>query len=1086
MMNRRILLPLGVFIAILAVVLVYWKVAGGTREIEHKTSLEYNEPSDTNNAKPEGEVDVSGGKGIDYSHWDEHGNLVARCQAKSWDKQSRTVFRMDYPVVTFYMKDGRTISLRGNNAVVHGEEISKSVKVNKGNIEGDVLLTVDMANGPTTIPLEQRPEDKLEIYLESAEFDNDLLQIESDGPVTVLSKNVDLYGQGLSLTWNQSPSELRLLKIMQGEKVIVRAMPEGLDESEPQEQQNGKNGTADTDSSVKTPTGGNDASGGSDESEKPAELPEWTPPGPDEYADDILQDSAATQLATALETRPATNPAATEPTTKPATGPATRSDIEIVKPKRRNILQADFIDKVHGVHVDQGPNHLRGAEKLSIIFRMSEQDSSRRRPKPRPTTEPTSRPDEVSSSQPTTAPETQPEENGPDAPMIITWQGPLEIRSIGHDENPDSKRVVVIADGRELKFSTADTLTTCQRMIFRNPEQTGRLVGTAGRPVQLSSAGGQKIITEGVRFERAMNIVYLDGQGYMEDVSSGAATQPSSQPATAPDKSDEKSKSGVTVKWSKGAIARIRESRAKQPDGADRTNMFLEEARISGDVEMTRSDSGDIVNSREMHLFMDEYDGQGYPTKVIAIGDVNVSQADSDTMADKVTVYFAEPVPDEMKDKTWRSPRVEKMTAKGNVRFYSKREDQAATLKSGERRPNMTGEDVTLYFVEPAPGDEKEENDKTGRRMPKVAKMTADGKGSLFFRTTSQPNGEKLEKPRDVSIAWSEQMDYTVADLEAVFKGDVRLDTDGQHIEGREMAVKFEKDETAAASKASKEAADDGEKKKSGGVDMDQFVAMRVVSVTTSGDVKVESALTDEQDNLLRRVNLKTETGSLTYDVKAGQMTVTGPGTFAAEDYRAPKLQKVTGSKNELQRPSQTYLKWAKIMRFTQTKGEDGKFDGGGEVIAREDVEMVFASGKYLVKQDKVKHVDWGELKEGRVTTLGCDDLWAKFDKPEEDAATTRPASGPEDMTLGRLKEFKAMGRVLASDGVEIKRKITADTLHYTSDDQLLRILGTKEKPATLTETNSITGTVRPMKSSRILWYRANDNFIVEDTKVGG
>ncbi len=1078
-MNRRIILPVGVFVAILVVVLVYWKIAGSSDDSGVRTSLEHVEPPKASDTAPEGDVGASGGLGLNYVHRDERGNLVARCQAKSWDKQSKTVFLLDEPVVTFYTKDGRAISLSGKKAVVHGEEISKSVKVTQGTISGDVLLTVDMSEEITAVPLEERPEDKLEIYLESAEFDNDLLQIESAGSVTVLSKDVDMYGRGLSLTWNQSPSELRLLRITEGEKVIVRSMPNQLSEAE-QQSEKAEEATVTTDEKIETgdsvtpPAGGNVASAKSGELKKSDELPDWTAPGPDEYADDMQQNSASTQPAA---TQP-TTAAANKPATKPATQPATQGDTETVKPKRRNVLRADFIDTVHGVHVDQGPNHLRGADKLSIIFRLSEQQTSQKRAKPRTTAAPTTGPGKIPTSQPAAAPATQPEKS-PDAPMIITWQGPLEIRSIGHEENPDSKQVAIIADGEELKFTAEDTLTTCRRMIFRSPEQVGRLMGTADKPVQMTSANGQKIIAEDVRLDRKQKLVYLDGSGYIEDVS---------RPTTAPETGDKESKTAVTVKWSKGAIARIREYETAQPDGSSTTRMSFEEAKICGKVELTQPETGEAVHCENMHLFMAEMDGREYPTRVIATGDVVATQTDSDTMADKVTVYFAKPMPDERdkKDKGWISTGIDRMIAEGNVRFYSKQEDQAASLENGQRRPNMTGEKVTVYFIASSPDDAK---DKTGRRSPKVDRMTADGRGSLFFRTTKQASGEKLEKPRDVAISWSKEMDYKVADLEAAFEGDVKLDSAGEHLEGQEMTVKFEKGEIAAASSdASKTATADDGKKKSRGFDASQFASMQLINVTTSRDVKVESTLKDEQDNLLRRVNLKTETGTLAYDVKAGQMTVTGAGTFAAEDYRAPRLKTDKANETDVQRPNQTYLKWARIMRYTRTKGEDGTFDGGGEVIAKEDVEMVFASGKYLVKQDRLKHVDWGDLTEGRVTTLGCDDLWVKFDAAEEIPADTNKklVPGSEDITLGKLKEFKAMGKVLATDGVEIKRKITADTLHYTSDDQLLRILGTKEKPAALIETNSLTGTVRPMKSSRILWYRANDNFVVEDTKAGG
>lgn len=1042
-MNRRIVLPLGVFIAILAVVLVYWKVAGGEDTSEPKTSLDYAEPPEVDKTTPKRGLDTSGGVGLDYKHRDKHGNLVARCQAESWDKQSKTVFLLNKPVVTFYTKDGKTISLRGDKARVQGEEISRSVKVLQGTITGDVLLTVDISEERTDVPLAQRPEDKLEIYLDFAEFDNDSLQIESEGPVTLLSKDIDLYGEGLSLAWNQSPDELRLLRIERGEKLIVRSLPGQLADADAKddktEDATGKTGEkTGTGKSAKPPVGKNDAADELDE------IPDWTPPVSDEYAVLVQPKPAATQPATRPITAVTTKPAATQP------------DKETTRPKEKNVLKAVLTDEVNGVHIDQGSTNLRGARTVTIVFRLGEQKTARRRAQPKAKPKPVSstQPTTVPASQPTTVPASQPE-NDPDAPMVITWRGPLEIRSVRHEENADNKRVVIIADGKKLKLSTKDSTTTCRRMILRNPEKTVRLLGTDGEPVRLTSVDGLKVVAEGVRFDRQRNLVYLDGKGYIEDVPD--------EPTTMPEDGDKgkKIKSSGTVKWTKGAVARIKEDKTKQPDGSTSPRMSFEEAKVFGKVELTQFDTGDIIRCDQMHLFMAADDQQGYPTKVIATGNVHATQTDSDVWADKVTVYFAEPVKKASDDRL--SPKIDRMIAEGNVRIDSKRKGQPV---------EMTGEKLTSNS--------------------KDNSVLAEGKGSLSFMVTKQLDGKKLDRPRKMKINWSKQMDYRLTERKATFKGDVKLDTPSEHVEGQEMVVFFEETQTKEAADTAEPKPSTEKMKKAAGFDTARFTDMTVVKISVEKDVKVESTLKDDKGNLLSRTSLRTKKGLLTYNVKDDEMNVSGPGSFAAEDYRAPKPKKdeKNSSRNfELDRPSQTYLKWGGTMSYTRTKDKDGKVDGGGEVIAREDVEMVHASGKYLVKQSKLKHVDWGKLLSGRVTTLGCDSLWVKFAKPEEDKATAdagKNTSDAKDLTVGKLTEFKAIGQVLATDGVEIKRKIVAHTLHYTSENKLLRILGTKKKPATLLETNLNTGEVNPMKSPRILWYQQTDKFVVESLKAGG
>ena len=64
--------------------------------------------------------------------------------------------------------------------------------------------------------------------MDEVDFDNEHLTVTTDKRVTVFSPQADIYGTGLVISWNESPRELRLLKIVHGEYMAVYNVPEEL------------------------------------------------------------------------------------------------------------------------------------------------------------------------------------------------------------------------------------------------------------------------------------------------------------------------------------------------------------------------------------------------------------------------------------------------------------------------------------------------------------------------------------------------------------------------------------------------------------------------------------------------------------------------------------------------------------------------------------------------------------------------------------------------------------------------------------------------------------------------------------------
>ncbi|MCK4602816.1 MAG: hypothetical protein KAU28_10150, partial [Phycisphaerae bacterium] len=551
------------------------------------------------------------------------------------------------------------------------------------------------------------------------------------------------------------------------------------------------------------------------------------------------------------------------------------------------------------------------------------------------------------------------------------------------------------------------------------------------------------------RFDQKNGYAYLDGPGRITRPSGEGETQLTTAPA---ENGDSPKKFSSTIMWSRGVVARFREEEIDQGDlpagDSAKTRLLIDEAKIHGDVEMIDGKTGNFVRCDELHVFMAREGSESYPTRAVATGNVFARQDTSDIKAQRVIVNFAEPSESRDAAAGEFDLKVKTILAAGDVRVTSQREGEPVIMTADELESDLEAETALVR-----------------------------GAGTLLFRTTRGPEGEELDEPRDVKIAWSQRMDYSLAENLANFLGGVKLESGSETMSCRKMQVVFEKSEASKASAATQPASGKGSM-----LDSERFRGMKIASITADKNVVVMSSRTDEKSNLLRQLMLEAE-DKLKYDAKKNVMKIFGPGQFLAEDYRPPEIKAdrsvaANGPAERAERPSQTYFTWKKHMIYTS---DDRK------VVMEEGVEMVHVSGKYVVKKQGVRHLDWGELTSGRVTTLGCDLLMACFkEAAESPAASSQPAGQLAGMNVGQLDKFTAIGNVIVTDGKELTRRITAHRLNYTSRDDLVLILGiSPDKPAHVVE-ESMTGQIRRMESPRIRWYRKIDKFELEGVTGGG
>ena len=84
------------------------------------------------------------------------------------------------------------------------EWIESKPKVISGFLSGDVKIFIDRAKDDrrrAALPPEQRPE-VVRIYTDKLNFSNPDLKIHTDRHITLFSKEGDIIGRGLSLTWS--------------------------------------------------------------------------------------------------------------------------------------------------------------------------------------------------------------------------------------------------------------------------------------------------------------------------------------------------------------------------------------------------------------------------------------------------------------------------------------------------------------------------------------------------------------------------------------------------------------------------------------------------------------------------------------------------------------------------------------------------------------------------------------------------------------------------------------------------------------------------------------------------------------------
>jgi hypothetical protein len=520
--------------------------------------------------------------------------------------------------------------------------------------------------------------------------------------------------------------------------------------------------------------------------------------------------------------------------------------------------------------------------------------------------------------------------------------------------------------------------------------------------------------------------------------------------------------------------------------------------------------------------------GQLYPEVIDATGGVRAATADQELSAGHVLLHLRPakkqpPAPDDARaeaaDDVAPGPadparaaqaavELESMTATDAVRVAS-RDGGVATGKRLEVTVDEDGAAHVALSGDPAQVQDGRNGTLTGPRIlvdPKTGMARVPGPGTLRAvqrDATDDPADPSSGRPTD--LTWADGADVRGGEDRIEITGAVSLwltDTDGSVRSANAGRVVIELAARPADAQAAQPQADAGADAPAdarsapdrsgaagpptpphaGALNTEQLKDKEVAKIHQQDNAAGNSRLAAADGTLLRQFHLKAQT--ITYDVRARQLTVPGPGQMLVESHDATPAGGEANAAAGQERPDAamraggsgvTAFGWAGGMEYDQATGR-AAMDGSVVVTHQPDAR---AGGK---PQPPIR--------------LDADRLVAGFDVQHDGQETGQApgrGAGPDDAQHARaqalagddvkmqLRSVQAEGNILiVREGAELH----ARRIDNNPDDEWVVARGTDRAPATFTDPSGA-GTVRAGE----LWLNTRTWGVkVKDvsTRVGG
>ncbi len=1031
---------------------------------------------------PETRLSVNGetftikpGKGFHHSLDDESGRPRGDIFGEEWrHTDTKGELEIVRPVIRVRTPRGQFIHVTADRGRIQVKNVEGGTpEPRSGELIGNVRITVDRLNEEQREALTPEQQQQTEgerfikLYMDDIALDFEFARVETDGPFRVEAAETTILGRGLHLRYNELESRVEELVVREGERIIVYGMNNRF--------------------AVGMGTAAEEAS---------------------------AEDSGAT--ASAATPRPT-------PTPPPATAPLGDSDLppllaEDAPPAPRVRPTDEYVAEFEGdVRVAEFESEQRvgtlAADHLRVLFdfRQREREMARQAP-PGMTVE-----EALAAEQATTQPVAPPPTIDRTHRIELAWSGPLKILSRRlTDRAPDAEqRVHIHASGDEVVVEDAKTHVECAELHYRNENEYVRLVGRTNEPAHVVLKGSGELFGREIQLNRSAQEARATGPGgrLITTEARSLVEAPPDADGTIDDNDavplDIRFEREVTARFGKAPLTRLNPRTGEQ---VTVEREILESAVFVGDVVMDRGAERIQCERIELDFALGPH-GKQYPTTVRAYGDARMSQdAKYIRAADRILLtleLIEEDVdrppfnlavarqraveqgenPDALNWEAIRAayeqeksytPGIKDLKAYGavEVRDPAQRLDidcgklecafaRGREIQSGLVTPGDGGTafvalgDFSIAAPTPIPFD-------AVRQTARV-----DGSGRMTFPSKQDIDGRILDEPLLVSVKWADRMAFDGPRNEAVFHGQVNIESKTSAFACESLRVDFAETAPSEGQLAAADADARADKWwlltpliERAGEDGDRRFAVtgpafdkEPVYIYATGDVVATSHNEDETTHELRS-RVRFAGPIMAIDLRQRYVHVEGAGTLLIEDYRRPSAEDgrtaaagdADGNVTPFGRmvggePSQTYIAWQEAMRYR---------DELATAEFLKDVTLVHATG------DKMKGVSTGSYDGGREAKLNCQTLIVQFVRD-----TDAPESGAGRLSGNDVQAFTASDQVYFADaGISaIAHQIT-----YTREDGgILQIMGSADAPAELFDQRKRFDT---LKGPHFMWNR--------------
>ncbi len=1024
-MKRRLLLLVGGLVVTVGSLAAYQFATSGDIQVFRPRS---GGGSVTERPDPNGPDNPVAGWTVIIRTDPETNRPLHRIRVRDWKKQEGDLYLLTEPVAEFFLRNGRRILVRADRGEGVAREVARTLDLKRGRLEGNVRAYFFRSPVSRNVDDPNTIEGVLQVHLDSIDFDNEALTLDSDGPVHLFSDDVDVQGRGLTIRYNEAPRELALLRLAHGDRLRLLNAPTGL----------GAFGLP-----------GDGQTNREDPNAQTSDAVDQTQDGDEPEATTDQQNAAA-------EAREA-----------------------------QNRYMATFSQNVRVVSED---GSMTGADVLSLVFEMGEgwagAESSGDTGRAGGNGQADTDRDESGPGRREGSSQTGGQEDPNTQVVDILWTGPLEIVPKGYVPQPQRGRYTIIASGDQLKLDSKEISAVCESLHYRTPQEVGFLSGSRGTPVRLALPDGQHVTCRRITFDRSKSEIYLSGPGVMRQLrvaDANARTVSTSDP-----------NAYDVIAWEGRVQAYFEEVSSADSASEASGQIRIKRAVFEEGVRFRRAGSADYVLCDKLDVSMTRTaEGKTYATRAIAEGNVEARQGTDEILAGSMDLTFAPAdastesgdegvkvsrmeAREDVRIKSFRDDpnlpvviRCDSLDA-DRVRNTALLKGKPAEVLQGSQK--ITGGTIRLDQGDARKGDET---------------MRVEGEGLLRFLVDRDASGGKLDQPRPVKIEWKKGMVFQSDGLKADFNRDVVLTTGTDELKCRTMTVEF-----LEPNEPTTEEDRDSTDHSGLGMDIRMYRNLRLKTVTARKDVSLKGKRENEKGKLLRRLTLLTPE-DVVYHAADRSARVKGSGRLLIEDYNPPSRSKSgedTRDEGYLVSPSWTAFQWSDSMSLQEEDltvtmtGDVGMVHrSGDQVVLSDDLDLAFDKDKLPDGRKTVLGCDQLVAVFSRADANSADPNQVGVDK----------AIGLEEDFSGRLERLEALRDVTLRDGSALVEDCQRMLYDRADDivrlDGYLPEKGQRPSNVSLRYEDRKSGAIRKVLAPQVIWHpRAKTARAINVSGTGG